>query len=33
MDGKARWVDNIIIERWFRKKAAYVLNTGAFKNE
>lgn len=29
MDGKARWVDNVIIERWFRSlKTEYIYRAG-----
>ena len=27
MDGKARWVDNVIIERWFRSLKAEHIST------
>jgi putative transposase len=32
MDGKARWVDNVIIERWFRSLKTEEIYTNEYKN-
>ena len=31
MDGKARWVDNVIVERWFRSLKSECLRAGEYE--
>ena len=32
MDGKARWIDNVIIERWFRSLKTEDIYINEYKN-